>query len=295
MLKRFAILLALPLALSAQEDLFPLEPAAPSTVTRVTVGAYDQAFPDGGHWKGWTLEGTYFPTTGGPWQVSATTFDRPEGKGATLSAAKYLLLGKASSVYIGLSVGSNHDFLPQAKADVDFRLDLGAGWKLDLGGAFSRFAQDDTVRMLQLGPAYHGGTWSISLRAQHLLYELGGETDTGGILNFRLGNDDFGVWHSLRLAAGRGILESSASGGTLTSTTTSSMTGSGRGRHSITGTTTTTTLTTATVPLPQERLASLTGHWPLTDRFALKAEVSWGEKVATYHFWGGSLQAVFAF
>ncbi len=295
MLKRSAILLALPLALSAQEDPFSLEPAAPSTVTRVTVGAYDQAFSDGAHWKGWTLEGTYYPTTGGPWQLSASTFDRPEGKGAAFSAAKYLLLGKASSVYIGLSTGTNNAFLPQAKVDLDFRLDLSAGWKLDLGGAYSRFTQDDTVRMFQGGPAYHGDTWSISLRAQQLQYEPGGDTDTGGILNLRLGNDDFGVWHSLRLAAGRGILESTASGGALSTTTTSFMSGSGRGRHTTTSTTTVTTPTGSTAPLPQELLVSVTSHWPLTDRFALKAEASWGEKVGTYRFWGGSLQAVFAF
>lgn len=295
MLKRFAILLALPLALSAQEDLFTLESSTPPTITRVIVGAYDQAFSDGGHWKGWSLEGTYYPTTGGPWQLSATTFDRPEGKGAAFSAAKYLLVGKASSMYVGLSAGTNNDFLPQAKVDLDFHLDLGAGWKLDLGGAFSRFAQDDTVRMFQLGPAFQGETWSVSMRAQQLQYEPGGDTDTGGILNLRFGNDDFGVWHSLRVAAGRGVLESSASGGALSATTATFMSGSGRGRHATTSTSTVITPTGSTTPLPQERLVSLTGHWPLTDRFALKAEASWGEKVGTYHFWGGSLQAVFAF
>ncbi len=295
MLKRYAVLLALPLALSAQEDPFFLEPPLPSTVTRVAVGGYDQAFSDGGdRWKGWILEGTIYPSSGGPWQVSATGYDRPEGKGTILSAGKYLLIGKASSAYLGLSGGTNSDFLPLFRADLDFRFDIGAGWKFDLAGALSRFTQEQEVRMLQAGPAYQGETWSISARVQQLMYEPGGDSDTGGVLNLRFGNNDFGVWHNLRLAAGRGILESTASGGGLTSTTTMAGTGGRFGRRT-TSTTTVTTLTTTTASLPQERLASLTGHWPLTDRFAIKAEATWGEKVSTYRFWGGSLQFVATF
>lgn len=297
MLKRSTLLLALPLALSAQEDLFFLEPPLPSTVTRVAVGGYDQSFSDGwGHWKGWTLDGTIYPTGGGPWQLSATGFDRPEGKGTLFSAGKHLLVGKASSAYLGLSGGTNSAFLPQFRADLDFRLDLSAGWKVDLAGAFSQFTQQDKVWMLQAGPAYQGENWSLSAKLQRLTYQPGGDTDTGGILNIRFGNNDFGVWHNLRLAVGRGIVESVASGGGLTSTTTTTMSGSGGrfGRGSGTATSTSTTLITSAW-VPQERLASLTGHWPLTDRFAIKAEASWGEKVSTYHFWGGSLQFVVTF
>ncbi|MDP1830936.1 MAG: YaiO family outer membrane beta-barrel protein [Geothrix sp.] len=290
MLIRSALLLTLPLALSAQEDPFFLEPPLPSTVTRVAVGAYDQAFSDGrGHWKGWSLEGTIYPASGAPWQLSASGIDRPEGKGTMFSGGKYLLIGEASSAFLGLSGGTNSDFLPLFRADVDFRFDLGAGWKLDLAGALSRFTEDQEVRMLQVGPAYQGSGWSVSTRIQQLTYDPGGDSDTGGFLNIRLGGNDFGVWHNLRLAAGRGILESTASGGSLA---TSTMMSSATGRFSRRPPSTS---LTSTASLPQERLASLTGHWPLTDRFALKAEATWGEKVSTYRFWGGGLQVVATF
>lgn len=304
MLKRSALLLALPLALSAQEDpfLFPESPL-PSTATRVAVGGYDQAFSDGlGHWKGWTVEGTIYPVDQGPWVLAATGFDRPEGRGTMFTLGKYLLVGEASSLYLGLSSGTNADFLPQARVDLDARLDLGAGWKFDLAGALSRFTQDQEIRMLQAGPAFVGETWSLSVRMQHLTYEPGGESDTGGILGFRLGNDDFGVWHSLQVAAGRGILESTAPGG-LASSSTGSLSGWGGryGRRSAatdpvtSPTDPASTLTDTTDALPQERLVSLTGHWPVTDRFAVKAEATWGEKVSTFRFWGGSLQLIATF
>jgi YaiO family outer membrane protein len=299
MLKRSILLLAMPMALSAQEDPFFLEPAQTSTVTRVAVGGYDQSFSNGwGHWKGSTLEATIYPAHSGPWEFAATTFDRPEGKGTMFAAGKELLLGEASSAYLGVSGGNNSDFLPLFRADLDVRLDLGAGWRLDLAGALSRFTQNQEVQMLQLGPAYQGTGWSVSAKAQRLTYEPGGDSDLGGILNIRFGGNDFGTWHSLRLAAGRGILESSASGGGLSATTTMSGFGGRFGRRATTTTTTTTTttpLTASTDPVPLERLVSLTGHWPLTKRFALKAEASWGEKVSTYTFWGGSLQIIATF
>jgi YaiO family outer membrane protein len=295
MRKRSLLWLTLPLALSAQEDPFLLDPPQPSTTTRVAVGAYDQSFSDGfGPWKGWTLEGTIYPAQGGPWVLSATGFDRPEGKGTLFSAGKYVLLGEASSVFAGLSGGTNSDFLPQVRGDLDFHLDVGSGWKADLAGAYSSFAQNDRVWMLQAGPAYQGEGWSVSLRAQRLSYQPGGDSDTGGILNFRLGGNDFGVWHNLRLAAGRGIIESTSSGGGL-ATGSMTMSGSG-GRFGRGSMGSTTTLPVATPQsLAQERFASLTGHWPLTDRLAIKAEASWGEKVSTYHFWGSSIQMVFSF
>ena len=302
MLKRLALLVITPLCLSAQEDPFFLEPPTLTTTTRVAVGGYDQAFSDGyGRWKGWTLEGSIYPTTGGPWQLAAVGYDRPEGKGTLFSGGKYLLLGKASSVYLGLSGGNNSDILPRGRADVDFHLDIAGGWKFDLAGAISRFVDDQEVRLLQAGPAFQGQSWSASIWVQRLQYEPTGDSDTGCIVNLRAGANDFAMWHNLRLAWGRGIIESTASGGGLASmTTTSTMGGtgtSGRFGRGGTGTTTTTTTTITYLEpsLPQERLASFTGHWPINNTFAVKAEATWGEKVSTYHFWGGSLQLVVTF
>ena len=302
MLKRLALLVITPLCLSAQEDPFFLEPPTLTTTTRVAVGGYDQAFSDGyGRWKGWTLEGTIYPTTGGPWQLAAVGYDRPEGKGTLFSAGKYLLLGKASSVYLGLSGGNNSDILPRGRADVDFHLDVAGGWKFDLAGAISRFTDDQEVRLLQAGPAFQGQSWSASIWVQRLQYEPTGDSDTGCIVNLRAGANDFAMWHNLRLAWGRGIIESTASGGgmaSMTTTTTMGGTGtSGRFGRGGTGTTTTTTTTTMYLEssLPQERLASFTGHWPINNTLAVKAEATWGEKVSTYHFWGGSLQLVVTF
>lgn len=298
MLMRPALLMALTLPLCAQEEPFLLEPMPeqPSTLTRVAVGAFDQSFTDGwGRWKGWTLEGTIYPVDQGPWHLSAVGLDRPEGRGAMLSVGKYLLLGQASSAYLGLSGGTNSDFLPKYRGDLDLRLDLAKGWKLDVAGALSAFTEDQQVWMLQAGPAYQAEAWTCSLRLQTLTYEPGGETDSGGILNLRFGRSDFGVWHNLRVAAGRGIVDSTASGGSLTTTTTSQFSRfMRRSDRRVSGTTLWQT-TSSTGTLPLERLASLSGHWPLSDRFALQAEVTWGEKVSTYRFWGGSLQGVVTF
>lgn len=302
MLKHCALLLTLSLGLAAQEDPFFLEPPTLKTTTRLAVGGYDQTFSDGyGRWKGWIIEGTIYPTTSGPWELAVVGFDRPEGKGTMFSAGKYLLIGKASSVYLGLGGGTNQDILPRGRVDVDFHLDIAGGWKFDLAGAVSRFADDQEIRMIQTGPAFQGASWSASVWVQRLQYEPTGDSDTGCIVNLRMGANDFGVWHNLRLAWGRGIIETTASGGGLSSvTTTTTLGGSGFGgrfgRGSGTPTTTTTTTTTyVTGSLPQERLASLTGHWPLNGTFALKAEATWGEKVSTYRFWGGSLQCVVTF
>lgn len=310
MLRPLALLVLVPLSLAAQEDPFDLAtPRQP--ITRLALGGYDQAFSDGyGRWKGWTLEGTLYPTRGGPWEFAAVGFDRPEGKGTLFSGGKYLELGRASSVYLGLSGGTNTDILPRIRADVAFHLDVAAGWKADLGGAVSRFSGSDEIRLLQAGPAYQGESWSASVWVQQLQYEPAGGTDTGCIVNLRLGASDFAIWHNLRLAWGRGIIESTASGGGLTMMgTTAGLTmggngyGSGKGNMGGmggmgtggTGTSPSSPVILLAESAPQERLASLSGHWPLTPALALKAEATWGEKVSTYRFWGGSLQMVVTF
>ncbi len=303
MLTRPALLLLLAASgLRGQEDPFDLAAPTPQPFTRVAVGAYDQAFSDGyGHWRGWVLEGTRYPARGGPWLLAAVGFDRPEGRGTLFSTGKYVLIGKASSVFLGLSAGTNTDILPRGRVDVDFHLDVAAGWKADLAGAVSRFAGSEEIRLLQAGPGYQGLAWSASAWIQRLDYEPIGASDTGCILNLRLGADDLGPWTALRLAWGRGILESTASGGGLaTATSTMTLGGSGYGgrfgRGGGGGTTTTTPTTFLPASdRPQERLASLTGHWPLNGTLALKAEATWGEKVSTTRFWGGSLQLVVTF
>ncbi len=314
MLKRLALLVLIPFSLYAQEDPFDFGPPKLTTTTRLAIGGYDQSFSDGyGRWKGWTLEGTVYPVQGGPWLFAAVGFDRPEGKGTLFSAGKYLLIGKASSVYLGLSGGTNTDILPRGRVDVDFHLDIASGWKADLAGAVSRFAGSDEIRMLQAGPAYQGSTWSASVWLQRLQYEPTGDSDTGCIVNLRLGANDFAMWHNLRLAWGRGIIESTASGGGLTGMgTTTSMTlggngygsgmggsggmgGMGTGGSGSSSSSTSTSVIRLAGSAPQERLASLSGHWPLTDALALQAEATWGEQVSTYHFWGGSLQVVVTF
>ncbi|HJV39295.1 MAG TPA: YaiO family outer membrane beta-barrel protein [Geothrix sp.] len=304
MMKRAVLLLLACLGLSAQEDPFDFDLPQPTTLTRVAVGGYDQAFSDGyGRWKGWTLEGTIYPARGGPWQLAAVGFDRPEGKGTLFSVGKYLLIGKASSIYLGASGGTNTDILPRGRVDVDLHLDVAHGWKVDLAGAISRFHGDQEVRLLQAGPGYQGRSWSASAWYQRLQYEPYGDSDDGCILNFRFGGNDLAMWHSLRLAWGRGIIESTASGGGLASTTTAMTTGGsgyggrfgygGTGSSMMGGTTGVATFLPGT--RPQERLASLSGHWPLNPSLALKAEATWGERASTYHFWGGSLQVVVSF
>ena len=181
------------------------------------------------------------------------------------------------------------------RGDLDLRIDLARGWKLDIAGALSTYTEDQQVWMLQAGPAYQGDSWTLSARLQRLTYDPGGDTDTGGLLNLRFGRTDFGVWHNLRLAAGRGIIDSTASGGSVTTTTTSLFSRFTRRTDRRTSGTTSWQTTSASDSLPQELLASFSGHWPLTERFALQAEITWGEKVSTYRFWGGSLQGVVTF
>ncbi|HJW43737.1 MAG TPA: YaiO family outer membrane beta-barrel protein [Geothrix sp.] len=297
MTMRVVLMATLPLVLSAQEDPFFLDLSDAPTVTRIAVGAYDQAFSDqGGHWKGWTLEGTIYPGLAGPWVLSATGFDRPEGKGVLFSGGKYFLVGQASSVFLALGGGTNEDFLPRLRADLEVRFGLGSGWKLDLAGALNRYSDNQDVRLVQAGPAYVGKGWSLSVRGQQVSYDAGAPSDTGAIMNVRIGNSDFGMWHQLRLAAGRGILETSAAGARM-STASSALAGFGgrfgRGGTRASGASGSTT--SIGDSLPQERLVSLSGHWPLTGRFALQAEAAWGERVSANRFWGGSLQVVVTF
>lgn len=295
---RWALMATLPLVLSAQEDPFFLDISDAPTVTRIAVGAYDQAFSDqGGHWKGWTLEGTIYPGLAGPWVLSATGFDRPEGKGVLFSGGKYFLVGQASSVFLALGGGTNEDFLPKVRADLDVRFGLGSGWKLDLAGALNHYSDNQDVHLLQVGPAYVGRGWSLQVRGQQVSYDAGVDSDSGVIVNFRIGNSDFEMWHQLRLAAGRGILETTAAGSRM-STASTTLGGFG-GRFGRGGTRASSppgsTITPSGDSLPQERLASLTGHWPLSGRFALQAEAAWGERVSVNRFWGGSLQVVVTF
>jgi hypothetical protein len=307
MLTRIALLALACSWLSAQEDPFDLALPVPEPFTRISLGAYDQSFSDGyGRWKGWTLEATRYPANGGPWQFAAVGFDRPEGHGTLFSAGKYFLFGKTSSGFVGLSGGTNTDILPSGRLDLSCRLDIAAGWKADLAGAVSRFSGNDEIRMFQAGPAFLAQTWSASFWGQWLDYQPAGTSDTGWIFNFRLGPSDLGPWANLRLAWGRGILETTASGGGLTSTTPAmgmnlgdngygGRFGRGGGGSTTPSPTTPVSSIYLATEAPQERLVSLAGHWPFTGALALQAEATWGERVSTTRFWGGSLQLVVTF
>lgn len=304
MSKRLILLLLACLGLSAQEDPFDIDLPAPNLIARVAIGGYDQAFSDGyGRWKGWTIEGTLYTARGGPWQLAAVGVHRPEGQGTLFAVGRYFLIGEASSIYLGASAGTNTGILPGGRVDVDARLEVSPSWKLDLAGALSRFDGNQEVQLLQAGPEYQGRSWGTSIWYQQLHYEPYGIQDQGCIMNLRFGGNDLEMWHALRLAWGRGIIESTASGGSLPSMGTAMSSGGGGygGRFGYGGFsssmmgTPSGTSTTLSDRRPQERLASLVGHWPLTGRIALKAEATWGEMVSTYRFWGGSLQMVLAF
>jgi YaiO family outer membrane protein len=293
MLRRVHCLMALPWILSAQDVPAPVEPSTFPTATRVAVGFHVQEPSEGlGSQKGWLVEGQFYPARGGPWEAAAVGVDRPEGRGTWLSLGKSLLFRQGSSVYLGLGVGTHDAILPRWRADLEVWLHLGRGWQVEGVGALTRYSQEE-VQMVQLGPGYRAEGWRLSVRFQQVVYKDIPASDNAGVLDLHLGPTDFGRWHHLRLAAGRGVLDRSLTSGSPFAMSTLSAPGGGRRR----GSSTTADLPLATLSLPsaQERVASLTSHWPLSGTMALKSEVMWGEAVAAYRVWGGSLQVVVTF
>lgn len=287
-------MLALPARLAAQAA--PDAQPAP-TVTQVAVGAYANASSeDEGTWRGWTADLLVLPSESGSCHLSAAGFDRPEGRGTLFSAGKTFFLGTASSLYLGARAGTQDAYLPIVGGDLDLRLGLPGGWKWDLGGTLNRYAGGEATRIVRAGPAFEGQDWLVSVLWQARTDTPEAGQDNAGILDLRFGLSEVRRWHALRLAAGRGILDTLATAGG-----TGGLAGGGsggvpggmgarRGRTSTPGTTPATTAAGA-LPRGREWFTSLTGHWPITPRFALRAEGFWGEAPGTTTS-GGSLQVV---
>jgi hypothetical protein len=128
-------------------------------------------------------------------------------------------------------------------------------------------------------------------------YLPGEDSETGFLADLRWGADNLQRWHSLRFAWGQGILDSLQPGGTTSMMTLTTGGGGGRGRGPGTGTTTTTTTTTlvTTYPKLNEFLVSSASHFPITKRFALRADLAWGQRETQFKMWAGSFQAIVTF
>lgn len=261
---------------------------------RITAGAYEDRFSDTtGSWKGQFLTAEWFRDAYGPWSASIARSQRPEGSGTTFVVAKEHGFSDTTWVSAGVSAGSGADFLPTFRADLDGNLGLQGPWGLGLGAAWSRFSDGVSTSLLQAGPSWTGEVWSASLRGQWLSYGSGGGSDAGAIADLRWGASSLRRWHSVKLAWGRGILDSQQQGGSFASTGTAASTGSGRGRGkggSVLGLD-----GTAASAGPLEMLASTAAHLPLTRHLALKAEAGWGKREDQFVVFTGSLQAVFTF
>lgn len=284
--------LALLLASLAAGAVEPLE----QPVGRLTLGAYEDRFSDAtGTWKGRFLAADWFRDSHGPWSASVAQAQRPEGTGTTFMLAKEHGFGDPSWIWGGLSLGSGADFLPRFRADLEANLGLGGRWGLALGGAWNRFQDGFTTAVVQAGPSWTGAAWSGSLRAQSISYGSGGGSDTGLLADLRWGASSLRRWHTLKLAWGRGIIDSLQPGGGVASSgaTTGGSTGSGRGRGKGIGTAGVDGSSTGSAPL--ELILSTTSHIPLTRRFALKAEAGWGKRDGQFVVFSGGLQAVYTF
>jgi YaiO family outer membrane protein len=289
-------MLKLPLAfLLSSLVLGAVEPLE-SPAGRLTVGTYADRFSDAtGTWKGWLLSADLYRDSHGPWSASVVRNQRPEGTGTTFMVAKEHGFNDVSWVWAGLSAGSGADFIPKFRVSLDSNLGLGGPWGLGLGGAWSRFNEDYSVAMVQAGPSWMGAAWSASARIQQVSDGSGG-SDTGYFIDLRWGGDNLRRWHSLRVAGGRGIIDSLQPGGSLSTSTVTVGTGgvNGRGRGGS-GSGSGSSYTSSSWSAPNEFLASTTSHFPLTSRLALKAELGWGRREGQFNLWSGSLQAVFTF
>lgn len=272
------------LALGAFE---PLE----KPIERISIGAYEDRFSDAtGTWKGQFLTAEWFRDAHGPWAASIARSQRPEGTGTTFMVAKEHSFNDITWVSGSVSFGSGADFVPSFRLDFDGNLGLQGNWGFGLGAAWNRFPDGLSTTLLQAGPSWTGDVWSASLRAQLLSYGSGGGSDVGAIADLRWGASSLRRWHSVKLAWGRGIIDSLQAGGSFTTTGSSGSTGGGRGRGKGGG-----PLGVEGSAAPQELLASTVAHIPLTRHFALKAEAGWGKREGQFVVFSGSLQAVLTF
>nr|WP_320133211.1 YaiO family outer membrane beta-barrel protein [uncultured Holophaga sp.] len=256
-----------------------------------------------GPWRSWSLGGAYLGDPKGPWTLDLLGFDRPEGNAALLALGRQLSFGQATWVAAHLAAGAGKDYLPRFRAEADMNLTLSGPWGLGLMGGYSAYTDGISSTLLQAGPSYTGITWALSARWQVIRYNPEGGSDGGAILDLRRQNPGGRGWHSLRLAWGHGIVESTQGTTSLAGPTgspggasgggfgQSPGGGNGSGRvwlrsQGSTGT---------TGDLPTEALASLFSEWPLGKALALRTEAAWGGWRGGEHFWSGSAQLLCRF
>ena len=280
-------LIFITMALGAEEP--PDRPAG-----RIGLGTFTERYSDAtGTWKGWALTGEWFRDEKGPWSFTAVETQRPEGKGTQFTLAKEHAFGESSWVWAGLSTSTGADYLPRFRADVDLNLGISGPWGLGLEGAWNRFSDGSSATMLQAGPSWVGEDWSASARIQQMRYVPGQDSDTGFLTDLRWGAHNLRRWHSLRIAWGRGIIDSLQPGGGTSTTINTGGGGHGRGSGSA-GTGTSTTLG-MTYPKLNEFLVSTASHVPITKHFAIRSDLAWGQRETQFKMWSGSLQALFTF
>lgn len=280
------------------------EPEPPTA--RVGVGAFTDRYTDAsGTWKGWSLSGEWFRDEHGPWVFSAVGTSRPEGTGTLFTVGKEHAFGESSSVWASLGGGTGAEFTPSFRSDVDLNLGLSGGWALGLEGAWTRFPGGSSTALFQAGPAWLGENWSASARVQQVRYLPGQYTDTGYLTDLRWGTNNLRRWHSLRVAWGQGVIDAMQVGGSVSAGLFSGGSGSGSGGgwghgpgSGAGGTgTSTTTSTTASVSYPRlnELLISISSHVPISKRFAIRANLAWGQRESQYKLWSVNLQTLITF
>ena len=260
-------------------------------IGRISAGAFEDRFSDAtGTWKGQFLTAEWFRDGHGPWSASIARTQRTEGSGTTFMVAKEHGFSDTTWVWGGVSASSEADFLPTFRLDLDANVGLRGPWGIGLGAAWNRFSDGLSTTLLQAGPSWTGEVWSASVRAQLLSYGSGGGSDAGAIGDLRWGASSLRRWHSVKLALGRGIIDSLQPGGSFAAAGATGGTSTGRGRGKGGG-----LLGLDGSASPLELLASTATHLPLNRHVALKAEAGWGKRDGQFVVFSGSLQAVFTF
>ena len=284
-----ALLLCLASVLVAEDA--PQHPTA-----RLSLGGFTDSYSDStGTWKGWAIAGEWFRDDHGPWSLSAVGTQRPEGKGTLFTLAKDHSFGESSWVWASVGVGTGADFVPTFRGNVDLNLGVSGPWSMGLEAGWNRFRDGSSTFLLQAGPGWLGETWSASVRVQQLRYLPGEFSDTGYLADLRWGTNNLRRWHSLRVGWGQGIIDSLQPGGSYSTSTMYG--GGGRGRGPGSGGTGTYSVTTTQYNYPKlnEYLISTSSHVPITKRFALRADLAWGQRETQFKMWSANIQTLITF
>lgn len=277
--------------------------ATETPTVRVGLGAFTDRFSDAtGTWKGWLANAEWYRDASGPWSLSVAGTQRPEGRGTLAMVGKETAVGELSWVWVSAGGGTGADFLPSFRGNLDLSLGLDPTWSLEVGGFYNRFRDGSGTTVLQAGPGWKGEVWSATLRVQQLRYTPDSLTETGYLFDLRWGAHNLKRWHSLRLGWGEGVLDALQPGGSLSSTSMTVYGGSGSGRRRGAGGTTTSTTTSTTVtttqwvyPSVKESLVGMSHHLPITPRFALRLDASWGRREGQFTVWSGTVQTLVSF